>query len=66
MATYGGGTGLATQRECLAVMDCVGTGKVGRLLEITAATCLAGELSLAAAVVGDHWVESHDRMGRNR
>ena len=66
MATYGGGTGLATQKECLALMDCVGTGKVGRLLEITAATCLAGELSLAAAVVGDHWVESHDRMGRNR
>jgi len=66
MATFGGGTGLATQKECLAIMDCVGAGKIGRLLEITAATCLAGELSLAGAVVGGDWVEAHDRLGRNR
>ena len=70
MATFGGGTGLATQRECLEILDCVGPengkGKVGRLLEITAATCLAGDLSLAGAVVGGDWVESHDRLGRNR
>ena len=26
-ATYGGGTGLQTQRECLEMMDCYGTGK---------------------------------------
>lgn len=66
MATFGGGTGLPTQRECLAMMDCVGTGKVGRLLEITAATVLAGELSLSSAVVAGDWVSSHDRLGRNR
>jgi hydroxymethylglutaryl-CoA reductase (NADPH) len=27
---------------------------------------LAGELSLASAVLAGDWVESHDRLGRNR
>ncbi|WP_298918998.1 hydroxymethylglutaryl-CoA reductase [uncultured Algimonas sp.] len=66
MATHGGGTGLPTQAECLALMGCVGTGKVGRLLEITAATVLAGELSLSSAIVAGDWVSSHDELGRNR
>lgn len=66
VASYGGGTGLATQRECLEIMDCYGTGKVMKLAEICAATVLAGELSLSAAVVGQYWVDSHDQFGRNR
>ena len=36
-ATYGGGTGLATQRECLEMMDCYGSGKALRFAEIVAA-----------------------------
>ena len=66
VATHGGGTGLPTQAECLDVMGCRGTGKVMRLAEICAATVLAGELSLAAAVLAGDWVTSHDRLGRNR
>lgn len=66
VATYGGGTGLATQRECLEMLGCYGQGKVGKLIEICAATVLAGELSLASAIVGNDWVESHDKYGRNR
>ncbi len=65
-ASYGGGTGLATQRECLQLMDCYGQGKAHKLAEIIAATVLAGDLSLAAAVVSDEWVSSHDQLGRNR
>lgn len=65
-ATYGGGTGLATQRECLEIMDCYGSGKVEKLIEIIAGTVLAGEISLASAVVANEWVESHDKHGRNR
>ena len=65
-ATYGGGTGLATQRECLEIMDCYGSGKVEKLIEIIAGTVLAGEISLSAAVVANEWVESHDKHGRNR
>jgi len=66
VATYGGGTGLATQRECLEMLDCYGGGKVLKFAEICAATVLAGELSLAGAVVAGDWVESHDNLGRNR
>jgi hydroxymethylglutaryl-CoA reductase (NADPH) len=66
IATYGGGTGLATQRECLEMLDCYGAGKVHKLAEIMAATVLAGELSLASAVVAEEWVQAHDDLGRNR
>jgi hydroxymethylglutaryl-CoA reductase (NADPH) len=66
IATYGGGTGLATQRECLEMLDCYGAGKVLKLAEIIAATVLAGEFSLGAAVVAEEWVEAHDTYGRNR
>ncbi len=65
-ATYGGGTGLATQRECLEILDCYGKGKAKKLAEIIGATVLAGDLSLAAAIVSDEWVSSHDQLGRNR
>ncbi|WP_428653222.1 hydroxymethylglutaryl-CoA reductase [Runella sp.] len=66
VATYGGGTGLPTQRECLEMMDCYGAGKVNKLAEIVAATVLCGELSLGAAIVANEWVSSHEQYGRNR
>ena len=66
VATHGGGTGLATQRECLEVLGCYGTGKVRKLAEICAAVVLAGEISLSSAVLAGDWVSSHDRLGRNR
>ncbi|MBV9335250.1 MAG: hydroxymethylglutaryl-CoA reductase, partial [Solirubrobacterales bacterium] len=66
VATYGGGTGLATQRECLEMLGCYGAGKVNKFAEIVAATVLCGELSLGSAVVAEEWVEAHDLYGRNR
>lgn len=66
VGTYGGGTGLPTQRECLEVLGCYGDGKVHKFAEICAATVLAGDTSLTSAILAGHWVESHDRMGRNR
>lgn len=66
VATYGGGTGLPTQRECLQSMDCYGNDKALKLAEIIAATVLCGELSLSSAIVSDQWVSSHDTYGRNR
>jgi hydroxymethylglutaryl-CoA reductase (NADPH) len=66
VASYGGGTGLPTQRECLEMMGCYGDGKVRKLAEIVAATVWCGELSLGAAVLAGEWVESHERHGRNR
>ena len=66
VATYGGGTGLATQRECLEIVGCYGKGKVNRLAEIMAGAALAGEISLGAAISSADWVSSHERLGRNR
>ena len=66
VATYGGGTGLATQRECLELLGCYGAGKVRKLAEIVAATVLCGELSLGSAIVAEEWVAAHDLYGRNR
>jgi hydroxymethylglutaryl-CoA reductase (NADPH) len=66
VASHGGGTGLATQRECLEVMQCYGAGKVNRLAEIVAGVALAGEISLAGAISSSDWVQSHEKFGRNR
>jgi hydroxymethylglutaryl-CoA reductase (NADPH) len=66
VATYGGGTGLATQRECLELLGCYGTGNVRKFAEIVAATVLCGELSLGSAIVAEEWVDAHDLLGRNR
>jgi hydroxymethylglutaryl-CoA reductase (NADPH) len=66
VATYGGGTGLATQRECLEMLGCYGSGKVMKFAEICAAVVLAGDTSLSSAVLHGDWVTSHDALGRNR
>jgi len=66
VATHGGGTGLATQRECLEMLDCCGKGKAAKFAEIVAATVVCGELSLGSAVMSGDWVSSHERLGRNR
>jgi hydroxymethylglutaryl-CoA reductase (NADPH) len=66
VATYGGGTALATQRECLEILDCYGPGQVLKFAEIVAATVLCGELSLGSAIVAEEWVDAHDLLGRNR
>jgi hydroxymethylglutaryl-CoA reductase (NADPH) len=66
VASFGGGTSLPTQRECLEVMGCYGKGKVNKLAEIIAGVALAGELSLGAAISSLDWVSSHEKYGRNR
>ena len=66
VATHGGGTGLATQNESLAMLGCVGRGTVRKFAEIVAGVVLAGELSLGAAISSSDWVSSHEQYGRNR
>jgi hydroxymethylglutaryl-CoA reductase (NADPH) len=66
VATYGGGTGLPSQRECLELMGCYGKGKVRKLAEIIAGVALAGEISLGSAISSSDWVSSHETYGRNR
>lgn len=66
VATVGGGTGIGTSRECLAMLGCAGAGHARKLAEIVAATLLAGELSMAAAIGSGEFVSAHETYGRNR
>ena len=66
MATVGGGTALGTSRECLGMLGCVGSGRAAKFAEIIAATLLAGEISIAAAIASGEFVEAHEAYGRNR
>nr|WP_232849743.1 hydroxymethylglutaryl-CoA reductase [Bowmanella yangjiangensis] len=66
VATYGGGTGIGTQRECLELLGCYGRDRVYKLAEIVGAVALAGEISLASAISSSDWVSSHEQYGRNR
>ncbi|MBU0619167.1 hydroxymethylglutaryl-CoA reductase (NADPH) [Patescibacteria group bacterium] len=66
LGTVGGGTGLATQKEALAILG-LGQGKKGEALElavIVGAAVLAGELSLTAALAAGHLVKAHEKLGR--
>ncbi len=66
VATVGGGTGLGTGRECLEMLGCAGEGGAPKLAEIAAATLLAGELSMGAAIAAGELVAAHEAYGRNR
>jgi hydroxymethylglutaryl-CoA reductase (NADPH) len=66
VATVGGGTGLGTHRECLEMLGCAGSGHAPKFAEIVAATVLAGELSMGAAIASAEFVAAHEIYGRNR
>jgi hydroxymethylglutaryl-CoA reductase (NADPH) len=59
VGTVGGGTQLPTQRECLELMDCRGDGTARRFAEIVAATLVAGELGILAALADGRFIEAH-------
>jgi hydroxymethylglutaryl-CoA reductase (NADPH) len=69
LATVGGGTGIGTARECLAMLGCAGDQAMGgarKLAEVCAATLLAGELSMGGALASGEFVDAHEAYGRNR
>ncbi len=70
LAAIGGGTGLGTQQESLALLgvepDPQRPGDaVMRLAEILGAAVLAGELSLMAALTSRDLARAHEKLGRN-
>jgi len=65
VGTVGGGTGLGTGYECLQMLGAAGKGNAPKLAEIAAATLLAGELSMAAAIASGEFTQAHDKYGRN-
>jgi len=69
LGTVGGGTGLATQSECLSMLGVKGGGdppgsNARKLAEIIASACLAGELSLLGALASQDLAKAHARYGR--
>lgn len=66
VGTVGGGTGLPTQRAALQLMGLHGNGKANALAEVTAALCLAGEISIMAAIAAGHFTRAHGRLARER
>ena len=66
VATVGGGRALGTSHECLRMLGVVGQAGAPKLAEIVAATVLAGEISMAAAIISGEFVTAHETYGRNR
>ncbi len=64
VGTVGGGTGLPGQRACLEIMGLAGPDSARALAEICGGLCLAGELSIAAAVCAGHFTRAHRLLGR--
>lgn len=69
VGTVGGGTRLPTQREALKLLGVEGGGNppgvnARKLAEIIAASVLAGELSLLAALSVGHLAKAHEKLGR--
>ena len=59
VGTVGGGTSLSTQKECLNILDCYGEGKAKKFAEISAATVIAGEVSIGAALANGSFSQGH-------
>ena len=69
VGTVGGGTRLPTQREALAMLGAAGGGdppgtNARKLAEIIAATVLAGEINLLAALAANELARAHRLLGR--
>jgi len=66
IATVGGGTGLPTQRAALDLMGLGGNGHAAALAEVAASLCLAGEISIMAAIAAGDFTSAHHRLARGR
>ena len=64
IGTVGGGTGLPAQNACLKIMGMAGPGKAKAFSEIAGALCLAGELSIIAALTSGDFSRSHQAFSR--
>jgi hydroxymethylglutaryl-CoA reductase (NADPH) len=70
VGTVGGGTALPVQRELLRQLGLAGAHKdtpganARRLAEVVAATVLAGEISLNAALSSNHLISAHMQLNR--
>lgn len=66
LGTVGGGTGLPSQAAGLRVLGLQGDNKAGALAEVAGALCLAGEISIIAALSAGQFAKAHKTLGRDR
>lgn len=66
VGSVGGGTGLPTQSAALKLMGLHGAGHGAALAEVVASVCLAGEVSIMAAIADGHFSEAHRKLARAR
>jgi hydroxymethylglutaryl-CoA reductase (NADPH) len=66
VGTVGGGTGLPTARECLAMLGCSGEGSARRFAEICAAAALAGEVSIIGSMAAGDFAQAHAAYARRK
>jgi hydroxymethylglutaryl-CoA reductase (NADPH) len=66
LGTVGGGTRLPSQSAGLRLMGLEGAGKAAALAEVAAALCLAGEISILAAVAAGHFTRAHQKLARGQ
>lgn len=64
VGTVGGGTSLPSQHACLDILKLTGPHKAQALAEVCAGVCLAGELSLVAALCAGHFTRAHKKLAR--
>ena len=64
VGTVGGGTRLPSQRACLELLGLFGPGNAQALAELIAGLCLAGELSLTAALCSGDFARAHQNLAR--
>lgn len=66
VGSVGGGTGLPSQRAALDLMGLAGNGKAAALAEVAASLCLAGEISIMAAIAAGDFTRAHHSLARGR
>lgn len=66
VGTVGGGTGLPSQRACLDLLGLSGSNHARALAEVAACLCLAGEISIVAAIGAGEFVQAHVRFARGK
>jgi hydroxymethylglutaryl-CoA reductase (NADPH) len=66
VGTVGGGTQLPSQNACLDILKLAGPGKAQALAEVCAGLCLAGEISLVAALSEGEFTRAHKRLAREK
>lgn len=64
VGTVGGGTSLPSQNSCLQILNLSGVGQANAFAEVAAGLCLAGEISISAAMCSDTFTQAHQRLAR--